>query len=336
MKRFARLFDYVFVLRPTLFFPVWTVFAAGYLVNRDHTLQFFNNHVSQNGHLVNVLSPLAVAILLTLLMGGVFVLNQLHDVDTDRKNNKLFLIAHGHISQLAARVESVLLIVIAIVAAGMVQLKLGGLFFIIFLLTGLLYSCAPFRLKDRPWLGLAANALGAFLVFTVGLLVSATSANNIASWFVHATPYMAAVGAVYLYTTLLDVEGDLLTNKITFGVKYGVEVTVVAGAVLVMIAVALSWWLEDMLMFFPALLSAPFFIVAAVRKKMDDIQRAIKLPILFLAIAVCVEIIEYFFVLLFVYFFSKWYYQKRFGIEYPSFADKKESHDQETPYKDRS
>jgi len=135
---------------------------------------------------------------------------------------------------------------------------------------------------------------------------------------------MAAVGAVYLYTTLLDIESDLLTNKITFGVKYGVEVTVVAGAVLVMIAVALSWWLDDMLMFYPALVSAPFFIVAAVRKKMDDIQRAIKLPILFLAIAVCVEVIEYFFVLAFVYFFSKWYYQKRFGIEYPSFGGKRD------------
>ncbi len=319
MKRFARLFDYVFVLRPTLFFPVWTVFAAGYLVNRNHALQIFNNHDGIDGHAVSQLSPLVVAALLTLLMGGVFVLNQLYDVETDRKNNKLFFIAHGHISQIAARVESVLLIVIAIAAAGMIQLGLGALFFIIFLLTGLLYSCTPFRLKDRPWLGLVANALGAFLVFTVGLLISANSEIKIASWLMHATPYMAAVGAVYLYTTLLDIEGDLLTNKITFGVKYGVEATVLAGAVLVMIAVALSWWLDDMLMFFPALLSSPFFIVAAVRKKMDDIQRAIKLPILFLAIAVCVEIIEYFFVLLFVYFFSKWYYQKRFGIEYPSF-----------------
>jgi 4-hydroxybenzoate polyprenyltransferase len=322
MKRFAQLFDYVFVLRPTLFFPVWTVFAAGCLVDRSSVDDALNGTNGHDGMSVLFQSPILVAGLLTLLMGGVFVLNQLHDIETDRRNNKLFLIAHGHISQLAAQVESILLIVIALAAATVIQMELGALFFAIFLLTGLFYSCSPFRMKDRPWLGLAANSLGACLVFAAGLGATAGSGKDFFAQALHSTPYMAAVGAVYLYTTLLDVEGDRLTDKITFGVKFGVTATTIAGAALVIVAVATAWWLDDMLMFYPALISMPFFVVAAVRKKIGDVQRAIKLPILFLAVAVCVEVIEYLLLLVFVYYFSKWYYLKRFGIEYPSLASR--------------
>ena len=72
-----RTLDYLFVLRPTLFFPVWTVFLASY-----HASLFFEPEK------IVPINPLIVAFLLSLLMGAVFIFNQLADIETDRKNKK--------------------------------------------------------------------------------------------------------------------------------------------------------------------------------------------------------------------------------------------------------
>lgn len=318
MKHIARLFDFFFVLRPTLFFPVWTVFAAGYFVHQEVALKWCGERAGGNGHLPENVPPLLVGLLLTLLMGGVFVLNQLHDVATDRQNRKLFLIAHGHISPFAAKAEAFLLLAVAMAATGALGFVWGLLFLAILVLAGLLYNFRPFSWKDRPWLGLLANALGACLIFAVGWRASASAGGEALLMLVHAVPYVAAVAAVYLYTTLLDAEGDRLTTKMTFAVKYGLNATTIAGAFLEIIALAAAWALKDRIMLYPALLSAPFFLLAAMRRKDVDIHRAIKLPILFLAIAICFQAVEYLLLLLFVFFFSKWYYRYRFGIVYPS------------------
>lgn len=320
MKRFARLLDFFFVLRPTLFFPVWTVFAAGYFVHRGRTFALCDGLAGGNGHVPDAIPPMLVALLLTLLMGGVFVLNQLHDVLTDRQNRKLFLIAHGHISPLAAKVEAFLLVGATIGTTGALGFAWAVHFSGLLVLTGVLYNYRPFAWKDRPWLGLLANTLGACLIFAVGWRTGASARGEILLLVVHAVPYAAAVAAVYLYTTLLDAEGDRLTGKTTFAVKYGLKTTTLAGAFLEMVSLAAAWWLQDKVMLYPAMLSAPIFVLAAVRRQEGDIHRAIKLPILFLAVAISFQVFEFLLLLLFVYFFSKWYYRYRFGIVYPSLA----------------
>jgi hypothetical protein len=83
-------------------------------------------------------------------------------------------------------------------------------------------------------------------------------------------------------------------------------------------AAASAYSLDDPVIFYPALVSAPFFLLAAIRQRHGDVARAIKLPILFLALAICFEVWQYLLVLAFVFFFSKWYYRRRFGLSYPS------------------
>lgn len=310
--RIVKLFDYVFVLRPTLFFPVWTVYAAGYFA--FHRFSFAGN----NGA-APILNTTALSLMgwLTLLTGGAFILNQLCDVATDARNHKLFLIAHRHISPRAAWLEMILLSGMAVASAFFYGAELGGLFIAIFLLTGILYSAAPFQWKDRPLLGLLANALGALLIFAAGW------------WSVqiewqlplqHALPYMLAVAAVYLYTTLLDVDGDADAQKMTFGVRYGRRATVIAGCAVELGALAAAWWLEDPIILYPALGAAPFFCWAAINQRLTDVSRAIKFPILFLALAICVKAWPYFFLLALVFYLSRWYYRRRFGLKYPSLA----------------
>jgi len=37
-----------------------------------------------------------------------------------------------------------------------------------------------------------------------------------------------------------------------------------------------------------------------------------------LALAICLKVWQFFLILAFVFFFSKWYYRQRFGLKYPS------------------
>ena len=314
MNRIVKLFDYIFILRPTLFFPVWTVYAAGYFAFHK-----FSN-TGQNGT-ATTLDGAALGLLglLTLLMGSGYILNQICDVETDRRNNKLFLIANGLVSSRAAWMEMILLGAFTLVAGFFYGMEIGTLLATIFLLTGIFYNVAPFAWKGRPLLGLLANALGALLIFTAGWWSLQID------WRLpiqHAIPYMLAVGAVYLYTTLLDLDGDTEAQKMTFGVRYGLRTTAIAGCTLEVGALASAWWLKDLVIFYPALIAAPFFLWAALKPCLAKVSRAIKLPILFLALAICFKAWQYFFLLAFVFYLSRWYYRRRFGLNYPSLATK--------------
>lgn len=311
MNRIVKLFDYIFVLRPTLFFPVWTVYAAGYLAFHQFSSAGQDGAASLDGRALSLLG------LLTLLMGSAYILNQLCDVETDRRNHKLFLIADGHLSIRAAWMEMILLCAFPLGSGFVYGMEIGALFSSIFLFTGIFYNVAPFAWKGRPLLGLAANALGALLIFTSGWWSLQID------WrlpLMHALPYMFAVSAVYLYTTLLDVDGDADTKKMTFGVRYGMRATVMVGCVLELGALAFAYRLNDAIIFYPALIAAPFFIWAAIRQRLADVSRAIKLPILFLALAIGFKVWQYFLWLGFVFYLSRWYYRRRFGLKYPSLA----------------
>ncbi|MDZ7340319.1 MAG: hypothetical protein ONB27_03110, partial [candidate division KSB1 bacterium] len=91
MNERLKFLDYFFVLRPTLFFPVWTVFLAGLHANAV----FDPKHAMSSLAIVPAQNQILVALLLSLLMGAIFIFNQIADIETDRQNNKLFFIANG-------------------------------------------------------------------------------------------------------------------------------------------------------------------------------------------------------------------------------------------------
>jgi 1,4-dihydroxy-2-naphthoate octaprenyltransferase len=293
---------------------VWTVYAAGYLA-----FHYFSHAGLKNAAPAFEAAALSLLGILTLLMGSGYILNQLCDIETDRRNHKLFLIADRHISPFAAWAEMIGLGAFAVAASLFYGKLISTLLVAIFLLTGIFYNVAPFAWKGRPLLGLFSNALGAQLIFLAGWW------SQKIEWQLpiqHALPYMFAVAAVYLYTTLLDLDGDAGTEKKTFGVHYGFSATALAGCGLELGALISAYCLKDWIIFYPALIAAPFFILAAIKQRLADVSRAIKLPIVFLALAVCLKIWPYFFLLGLVFYFSRWYYRRRFGLTYPNFAAK--------------
>jgi 4-hydroxybenzoate polyprenyltransferase len=253
----------------------------------------------------------------SLLMGAVFIVNQMTDVSSDLENEKLFLIAEKHVSPKAAVREISVLVILSYGLA----LKLSGWFLVslslALLVLGVAYSLPPFLWKDHPFLGLFANLFGGFVTFSAGWLAAGDL-----SWKMvgHALPYIFAVGAVYFLTTILDAEGDLHSNKITVAVRFGDRLCVRMALFFDGLALALGVVLRDWIVSISALVSLFLFGWLIFRNDPVWINRATRLPILVLSVLVAVYFPPYWLGILGIYFLSKWYYWKRFGLNYPSLS----------------
>ena len=300
-----RFLDYFFIMRPTLFFPLWTFFLAGCFSAQRYAV--LHNH---NRMLVSMG-------LLTLLMGAVYIINQIVDAEGDAKNDKLFFIARGIISEKSAKIQVAILLACSIAVAFLLDLKLGMMFIIVTIFTGLLYSIRPFSWKDRPILGILTNFAGGWSIVACGMVAAGYWGKGI---FIRPLPYAVAIVSVFLLTTILDISGDKETEKITFGVRYGLKKTVYWALVFEIICAIISFWLREWLLFFPAVLAMPLFSIAAFKQDLKSINLAIKITVLLASLAVCAVYPFYFLLIVVNYFFSKWYYRVRFHLEYPKFA----------------
>ncbi len=305
--------DYFFVLRPTLFFPVWTVALAGF---------WSHERIAAGRPWYDGLWPLQgmaaahglALLLLTLLMGAAFLLNQLTDVESDRFNHKLFLVASGAVPERHARIETLFLLVISLSGLAGLNPALAVCALLIFAVTGWAYSCAPFWCKDRPWAGLWANLTGSGLIFLFGWLMAGPL-----SWSVlRGMPYLLGIGAVYLLTTIPDRPGDAAAHKITLAVRWG-EARVYAAAMSCSTLAVVSALLAREGVALAATLAVwPFFIQTWRRATVESALHTNKMATLALSLLICWRAPLYLFLLAALFFFSKWYYKQRFNVHYPS------------------
>jgi 4-hydroxybenzoate polyprenyltransferase len=332
-----KLLDYFFVLRPTLFYPVWTISLAGLwaqsrfggevpLLRSDSLAHPAGPAVTEpvttapvtTGPLMSGPAVIAALGLFTLVMGSIFLLNQINDVESDRHNDKLFLIANEEIPAGRAYFELFLLVAFSIGTALLLWIDLAVIMLAAFLVMGWLYSCQPFALKDRPVGGLVVNIIGGFMVFLFGWTLGGEPG---LATFIHATPYVFAVTAVYLYTTIPDTEGDRAADKVTVAVRYGTPKIILAGLAGDICAIVSGLLLRDWVAAVPAALAFPFFLRTAVKKTAAEALRTNKYAVLFLSLAVCIRFPLYFPLACALFFFAKWYYKKRFNIIYPGFRN---------------
>ncbi len=315
MKSLAKALDYIFLLRPVLFYPVWTVFLAGVLsvqgASQGYGWPQFKLR-APDGDWGNFWWAL---VSYSLLMGTVFILNQLTDIGSDKQNSKLFLIADGHISTKTAVWEGFIILVLSLLISVKTSVWFVSVWFFSLLILGVAYSLPPFLWKDRPIEGLMANLFGGLLTFFAGWL---SIGNPSGAMVFRSLPYSFAVGSVYFLTTILDADGDLHSHKITFAVRYGKQATIRMAILFDSIAVILGFLARDWIIFIPALVS--YFLFVFLIFKSDDLwlNRMTRLPILLLTLMVAFYFPIYFIGIFGIFFFSKWYYHVRFGLDYPS------------------
>jgi chlorophyll synthase len=293
--------DYLFLTRPVLMPPVWTILLLGHW----QSSQFAGE---------SSLPGLAV-LLVSFLVGGVYVLNQIFDIESDRLNQKLFFLAKGLVSVRGAYIELAILNLIAIVPAFLISIQLG-LLFVLGAVFGLIYSAPPLALKNRPIGGLTLNALAhGNLAFLIGWSMNSSLSTGA---LLSSLPYTFAVAAIYLNTTVPDADGDKSVGKTTFSVKWGKQTAVVLASVLVAAAIILSLIVKDIPLLIASALCFPFFVSSAFVRKERAITITTKVSILFLSVAAGVFYLWYFAVLIVGFVGTRLYYKARFGLDYPT------------------
>jgi len=207
-------------MRPVLLGPVWTMVLVGH--SRAHGCGF-----GEGSDRLGV-----ILVLFSLLMGGIYILNQVNDVEVDRLNNKLFLLANGWLSIKSALFQAWVFLMLAVGGAFYLQWKLGALLLVSMGL-GMAYNAGW---KGKPVSGLMANMVGlGVLAFAVGWMAASSEFGWKTLWY--SIPYPLAIGAVYANTTVLDVEGDRKVGKETLAGRFGCNATLRLGVVFVACAV---------------------------------------------------------------------------------------------------
>ncbi|MBN2620204.1 UbiA family prenyltransferase [candidate division WOR-3 bacterium] len=238
-----RLFDYLFILRPLILIPVWNFLLIGGYLARGQ------------GKCTN---DIFIGLLLyTCIMGGVYILNQIMDRETDRANKKLFLISEGHVPITHAYVEMTVLWIIGI----LLSLRYGSIFMIaivISIILGVLYSLPPVKLKGKPIIDMLANAFGYGMVnFMIGwLLVSSYSTDMFYRFF----PYVLSIGAVFVNTTIVDMEGDQQAGECTTAVLLGIPSAYILSTLCMAGSILWAYANRDIVCLIPACISFPLFV----------------------------------------------------------------------------
>jgi 4-hydroxybenzoate polyprenyltransferase len=303
--------DYFFVLRPMLFFPGWSTMMAGYFIeSRSSWFPAYQLHI-------NYADLLFLLFGFALIMGSSFVLNQLKDIESDKKNKKLFIISNGILSSRTIWWEVVILTVLSIVISFRINLQVGILVIIFFVVTGLLYNFPPAKMKDRPWGSLFANAMMGWLAFSIGW--AANKSVNI-DLLTDSIPYICFNTALYLFTILPDREGDRISGKKTMAVIFDMKNIIRLAFILYIAGLIVSIWLFDRQALTFYFFSLPFFIVTLTSSNVEHTIRATKYGILFFAVSICLRWPVYLGLMVLGFFGTKWYFKKRFDFNYPNFS----------------
>jgi 1,4-dihydroxy-2-naphthoate octaprenyltransferase len=297
----VRLIDFFFALRPLVFVPAWSFFILGYGLGQD-------------AHSDTPPFPWLRFLLLSLILAGVHLVNQIADFEADRVNGKGFFLQRGIFSRrLYAGVAGVCLVLGLGIAWA--RSESPGLLAATAAL-GLAYSFPPLRLSARPGFDLLANAFG---YGALALLLGAGNTTSFAApWELRVACCTLAVGAVFLHTTLLDLDGDRRTGKTTSGLALGAARTRPAAALLALAGtVAAARAGAPVLLFAGAALA---LLTAAAATRPDRVSsRTICVAgtgLFALAAGACIPLFPACVALLVV--ITRLFYKRRFALAYPA------------------
>ncbi|MGB9721649.1 MAG: UbiA family prenyltransferase [bacterium] len=306
-NRFLGVFDYFFVLRPLILIPVWDFFLIG-------------NYLAYPENRLAIKSFVGLG-LYTMLMGGIYILNQINDINTDRLNKKLFILSENHMPLNNAYIEMILLWTLSLLLT-----RFFGIHFFILVLVsliiGVLYSLPPVKLKGKPIFDTLSNGIGyGMLNFAAGWLMQKPFEWQI---FLRFLPYFLSISAVFINTTIVDIEGDKKSGEFTTSIFLGERLSYVVSLVLMSGGVVFSIIYRDLICLIPSAMSVPLYFHTAIyyitKKRVNRPMTIVsfRLPGVVFTIITCIIypiIIPFLFVLLIG---MRIYYKKRFDIDYPS------------------
>jgi 4-hydroxybenzoate polyprenyltransferase len=308
--------DYFFITRPILFFPGWNTLLAGYLVAKGEVL-LLSGILHDRWHFALTKGNLLLTLLAFMsAMGGCFILNQLQDVESDRQNQKLFLIGEKYVRRNSARWESIILLTMALIIGCFLNFAIFSLLLLFVFITGYLYNYRPFRFKNRPLWGLVSNMLMGWIAFALGWSLSRSLDLFL---LVDSLPYLALNTSLYLLTTTPDAAGDEVAGKNTFCVSYGFKTTLIVSLLLYSFSLIFSIFGNDQLILLLNLLVLYSFLRLVFSLSLTQAVLTIKMTIFFFSFLICLKFPWYILLMVPLFFFTRFYYHQRFQFDYPHF-----------------
>jgi 4-hydroxybenzoate polyprenyltransferase len=313
-KIYSFVFDIIFLIRPTLLIPVWTILFLGWITSVprgffDFSFDFFSPFVK-------------MFFVFTAVVGWIYIVNQIADRESDKINKKLFILSENHIPVWLAWIEAIILLIFSLAGA---WFWLDIVCFLVILtaaVMGFFYNLPPFKLKDTAWGGFLANWFGhGVLTYFAGWYVGQNFSQPIIFGFLFALSAGFANGAVYLTSTISDIEGDKKVGKQTFAVKYGAKNT----ALLATICVILSFFTAFLIphsawiMLIPAALCIPLFYSLYKTQNIEKAFQTFRYPVVILSAMTALFVPIYAILVFSVVILSRIYYKKRFNLDYPAF-----------------
>ncbi len=295
--------DFIFAARPLLHLPVWSV----YLITLYH-----HRPIPDSFRIVDFVLLAG----LSLLFAGAFFLNQIYDYDSDLKNNKLGFLQQNLISISQMRLAFWAVSGVGLLGGLFVSLEVLGFLALLFVLS-YMYSAPPARLKDRPLWGFYANAVAiGFLVSVAAVPEALMSLKIVTSWYLPVY-FTLTVGAIYIVTTIPDMEGDAAISKNTIAVKIGPKASLLIASVLLALAIPTGYIAGETLLAGLAAMATLLSLMAMASGAEKVILAAAKVPLLLLTILAGFHYPFYFVFVVALILVTRIYYKLRFGKIYP-------------------
>jgi 4-hydroxybenzoate polyprenyltransferase len=311
-KLLLRLGDYVFVMRPLILIPAWSFYLLGAAAGERRSTW------------MSVPAPFLYGFAcLSAILVTAYLLNQVFDQESDRRNRKGHYLTLGIFSVRTVVLMAVVAFLLAsyffrsVSAAQRIPLVLA-------LVLSLAYSLPPLRLVARPFVDLLSNAVGyGGVAFVTGF---ASFDASIRDAVLLALPYFLLVGATFLHTTILDVDGDRDSGKITTSVVIGERRSAVLACVLaaagLVPAVAVSFGTYgDRLSAMILGVCFVVFLYAAVKasggRRSRASSNAVQAATVMVTLPAAISWPIYFTLLAPIIVAARFYYRARFGINYP-------------------
>ncbi len=309
IDRSPKFYDFFFLMRPILFIPLWASLFLGYAAGAEipsFGIELFPSSLFW----INLLSY-------TLLMGAIYVVNQIYDRESDLVNNKLFLIPYGIIDTRKAWIFSAALVVLSFAISFLFSTLDFVVILILSLILGILYSVPPFQFKGRPFIDALSNGTGYGIFAYLAGWAAAAPVNF--SALLYSLPLFFFVIAIFLNTTVPDIEGDKKAGLITTGVFLGKLGTNILAAAFMFYALLASFIFMDIHILISSIIGVILFVVAIFDDSdyMSKVSYRISSFVFVLSLAIKFPLFLVLDVL--IYVLLRMYYEKRFHYTYPTF-----------------
>lgn len=301
--------DFFFLMRPILFIPLWAPMFLGYAAGAE--LPSFDIHLlPEKLFFYNLLSY-------TLLMGAVYIVNQIYDRESDLVNNKLFLIPYDIIEVRWAWIFAGILTILSFIIAIVFSTLDFIIILIVSLILGIMYSTPPFQFKGKPFIDAISNGLGYGILAYLAGWASATPI--IALSLLYSLPLFLFVMAIFLNTTVPDIEGDKKAELVTTAVYIGKKNTKIISSVFMLYALISAFIFMDIHILLASLVGLILFTLAIFDDSDFLAKVSYRISSFVFVLTVAIKFPVFLLMSIVILILLRLYYEKRFNYSYPTF-----------------